>query len=284
MTFSPRISFLRVALLACALLACLAPGASAAVHWPGFGGDAGRSGAQPVDAGVAPLEQVWRRGRRPGQDLGDRRAAARNQRVAYGTSDGVVHIRRLADGGAVGGADVSNEADAFGPVGADPGENGASVSFADTSTETALGQLFVAHNEAARDRDRALRPGRRQPRAAVRRARHGRPHDRVVAASRSAARRPLLRRRRRAVQGSGRRRADADASSATARTGDVNANPLASPTLLYLGVDPSRPRPGRHDRRGDSAVPRLRSRRGRRRRPRLAFGRPAARSSTPTTS
>ena len=37
----------------------------------------------------------------------------------------------------------------FGTVDADPGENRASVSFADTSTESALGQLFVAHNDGA---------------------------------------------------------------------------------------------------------------------------------------
>ena len=66
----------------------------------------------------------------------------------YGTADGVVHLRRLADGGAVGGADVGTDSGRVRhAVDADPGENGASVSFADTSTETALGQLFVAHND-----------------------------------------------------------------------------------------------------------------------------------------
>ena len=69
MTFSPRISFLRVALLACALFACLVPGASAAVHWPGFGGDAGRSGAPARRRRRAPLEPGLGPGRRRGQDL-----------------------------------------------------------------------------------------------------------------------------------------------------------------------------------------------------------------------
>ena len=148
MTFSPRIPFLRVALLACALFACLVPAAHAA-HWPGFGGDPGRSGNQPVDAGVAPLVPAW-----TAADGAVKTSVitsgGTNQRVAYGTADGTVHIRRLADGdpiGAAGGTDVGDDADVFGPVSALPGENRASVSFADSSTETTLGQLFVAHND-----------------------------------------------------------------------------------------------------------------------------------------
>jgi hypothetical protein len=70
--------------------------------------------------------------------------APSQQLVMYGTADGVVHLRRLSDAGtAVGGADVSGEPDAFGTPGGP-----ASVSFADTSTDDALGQLFVAHNDA----------------------------------------------------------------------------------------------------------------------------------------
>ena len=54
MTSSPPVSLLcRVAVLAFAVLACAVPGARAA-DWPGFGGDPGHSGAQPVDAGTAP--------------------------------------------------------------------------------------------------------------------------------------------------------------------------------------------------------------------------------------
>ena len=59
MTSSPRMSLFRFALLAGALFACLVSSAQAA-HWPGFGGDAGRSGNQPVDAGAAPLTAVWK--------------------------------------------------------------------------------------------------------------------------------------------------------------------------------------------------------------------------------
>jgi hypothetical protein len=145
MTSSPRMSLVRAAVLAGAIFACLVPGAQAA-HWPGFGGDAGRSGNQPVDAGGAPIDPVWKRA-----DAGVRTSTlvsggpASSQRVIYGTGDGVVHFRRLTDGAPIGGADVGNDADVFGPV----GNARASVSFADTSTEAGPGQLFVAHNEGA---------------------------------------------------------------------------------------------------------------------------------------
>ena len=252
MTFSPRIPFLRVALLACALFACLVPAAHAA-HWPGFGGDPGRSGNQPVDAGVAPLVPAW-----TAADGAVKTSVitsgGTNQRVAYGTADGTVHIRRLADGdpiGAAGGTDVGDDADVFGPVSALPGENRASVSFADSSTETTLGQLFVAHNDGAGIEIAHFDLGGRQPRAGVPGAGDGRHDDRVLAA-RHARRRPLLRGGGRAVQGPGHRRADAGASfGAPASTGDVDANPVASPALAYLDVvataDPARP--DRHDRR-----------------------------------
>ncbi|MDP9135659.1 MAG: hypothetical protein M3N56_12640, partial [Actinomycetota bacterium] len=60
MTIPPRLSLRRIALLAGALLACAAPSAHA-VHWPGYGGDPGRSGNQPVDAGTTDLTPVWER-------------------------------------------------------------------------------------------------------------------------------------------------------------------------------------------------------------------------------
>jgi hypothetical protein len=146
MTFSPRLII--AALLAAALFACCVPQARAAVHWPGFGGDAGRSGNQPLDAGAAPVAPVWK------QDDGVIRTSplisggpAAQQRVMYGTEDGVVHLRRLSDGSAVGAADIGSADEVFGTQNTDPGEDG-SVSFVDTSTESALGQLFVVHNEA----------------------------------------------------------------------------------------------------------------------------------------
>ena len=69
--------------------------------------------------------------------------------MIYGTADGFVHLRRLTDGTPVGGADVGDDADVFGPVRA-AGDNRASVSFADTSTDSGPGRLFAAHNEGAR--------------------------------------------------------------------------------------------------------------------------------------
>ncbi len=133
MTSSPRMSLVRFALLAGVLFACLAPAASAA-QWPGYGGDAGRSGAQPVDAGAAPVTAAWKR-------AGNVRTPmlVSGGRVIYGTADGVVHFRRLSDGAPVGGADVGDDADVFGPA----GNARASVGFVET------GQLFVAHNQGA---------------------------------------------------------------------------------------------------------------------------------------
>jgi hypothetical protein len=51
-------SLVRAALLACALSACAAAPAGAVVRWSGLGGDAGRSGAQPLGAGSAPVTAV----------------------------------------------------------------------------------------------------------------------------------------------------------------------------------------------------------------------------------
>src|SRR3954469_19240002 len=98
MTTSPRVSPpLRAAVLACALFACLVPAASA-THWPGFGGDPGRSGNQPVDPGVAPIEPVWKQTDGPVRTaIVTSGGAPSAQRVMYGTADGVVHLRRLAD-------------------------------------------------------------------------------------------------------------------------------------------------------------------------------------------
>jgi outer membrane protein assembly factor BamB len=135
MTFSPRIPFKRAALLACALFACAVPAADAA-PWTGFGGDAGRSGNQPVDAGGLPVTFAWER-----TGTGDRNVKTSmlmtDDRVVYGTDNGVVHFRRLSDGSPVGGADVSAEPAAFGPP-------GASVGLAGTST-----RVFAAHNDAS---------------------------------------------------------------------------------------------------------------------------------------
>ncbi|MDQ3947160.1 MAG: hypothetical protein M3357_18785 [Actinomycetota bacterium] len=145
---------------AVALVAVLAataawPGPAAGDRWSFFGGDAGRSGHQPVSGGVAPAEPVWgvpetpnvvtsvlTTGGPPGQ-----------ARVIYGTGDrrtpegdivgGRVHIRTLLGGVPVTppeGIKVSDEADAF-------GDGFGTVGFADTSTDGALGQAWLVFND-----------------------------------------------------------------------------------------------------------------------------------------
>ncbi|MGH9284788.1 MAG: hypothetical protein ACRD0M_03810, partial [Acidimicrobiales bacterium] len=138
-----------VAAVAAALVA-VAPGA-AAVHWPFFGGDAGRSGNQPVDEGSGPLGLVWAatgagEGEVVTSIITTAGGLAGAQRVAWGTADGRVHLRTLLGGAEVGppgGVKVSDEVNPFGD-----GILG-SASPADSSTATALGQLFVVHNDAA---------------------------------------------------------------------------------------------------------------------------------------
>ncbi|MGH8990748.1 MAG: hypothetical protein ACRDZ7_04390, partial [Acidimicrobiia bacterium] len=139
------------------VLAALAafPGPAAGDRWSFFGGDAGRSGHQPADGGVAPAEPVWgapdspevitsvlTTGGPPGEE-----------RIIYGTGDhrtpegdivgGRVHVRRLLGGVPVTppeGIKVSDEVDAF-------GDGFGSVGFADTSTDTALGQAWIVFND-----------------------------------------------------------------------------------------------------------------------------------------
>jgi hypothetical protein len=131
------------------------PGPAAGEQWSFFGGDAGRSGYQPLNEGAAPLEPVWGAPDSPdvltsvlttGGPTGD-------ARVIYGTGDrrtpegdivgGRVHVRTLLGGVPVTppeGIKVSDETDAF-------GDGFGSISFADTSTNTALGQAWIVFND-----------------------------------------------------------------------------------------------------------------------------------------
>jgi hypothetical protein len=66
-----------------------------------------------------------------------------SEQLVFGTAYGRVHLRRLLDGRPVGppeGIDVSDEPDAFSST---PGGG-----FTETSTPAALGQVYVAHNDA----------------------------------------------------------------------------------------------------------------------------------------
>lgn len=128
------------------LLAGLMATTGHAVHWPAFGGDLGRSGAQPVDVGGLPVTFRHEVGEGPVKtSVVASAGAAEVQRFAYGTTDGRLVVRRVVDGGVVGpaaGTDLSDDANAFG----DPATR-ASVTPVETSTATGLGQVFAVHND-----------------------------------------------------------------------------------------------------------------------------------------
>ena len=117
---------------------------AAAAHWPGYGGDAGRSGNQAVSAGTPPVRALYSKA--GGVDQGVRTSIlttagdVRTQRFAYGTADHV-HLRMLESGAPVGPAagiavdDGAADADTFG------------VGLVDTSTSGGPGQLLAVHND-----------------------------------------------------------------------------------------------------------------------------------------
>lgn len=143
---------------AAAVLALPAP--AGAIHWPFFGGDHGRSGYQPVGEGQAPLVTLYEK-TQPSErsvrtSIVTTTGSAQTviQRMAYGTADGRVHVQELPNGAPVGpeeGIDIDDgagDADVFG--------NRGSVSFADTSGAPTpgnfeLGQIFAAHNDDNQD-------------------------------------------------------------------------------------------------------------------------------------
>lgn len=139
-----------------------------AVHWPFFGGDNGRSGYQPVGEGKAPVRFLYSKtgtfDRFIKTSVLTTTGTPASQRVIYGTvnpqeamtgvsavANGRVHLRLLGSGVAVGSEqgvlidDGNADADVFGPGAAAP--EPASVSFADTSGATGLGQIFAVHND-----------------------------------------------------------------------------------------------------------------------------------------
>ncbi len=143
-------------------------GSAQAVHWPFFGGDNGRSGYQPVGEGTAPLTFRYARTGATDQFLKTSILTSTGvpsaQRVIYGTvnpqevtsnaaanANGRVHLRLLDTGAPVGpeeGVKIDDgqaDADVFGPGAAAPAPS--SVSFVDTSGATGLGQVFAVHND-----------------------------------------------------------------------------------------------------------------------------------------
>jgi Ca2+-binding RTX toxin-like protein len=130
------------------------PATAAAAHWPAFGGDAGRSGNQPVSAGTPPVRALYSSAEAGDQNVRTSILATGGavgvQRFAYGTPDHV-HLRVLQSGAPVGpasGVDVDDgaaDADTFGPGPGAPAP--ASVGLVDSSTPGGLGQLFAVHND-----------------------------------------------------------------------------------------------------------------------------------------
>jgi hypothetical protein len=138
-------------LSATVVLSASAAVAAEAAHWPFFGGDAGRSGYQPVNEGIAPVSFRYARPD-TGVVTSPITTAGSPQRVAYGTSNGRVFLRQLTDGAGVGPAGSGIDIDE--PTVDDPntftGLANGSVAFASTSGP-GLGQLYVVHNDDNQD-------------------------------------------------------------------------------------------------------------------------------------
>ncbi len=130
--------------------ALLAAGAAEASQWPTFGGDFGRSGYQGGGEGRAPIRAAYakaeesERGVRTSIVTSSGQPA--NQRLAYGTANGRLHVQVLESGAPVGpeeGAlldDGDPDADVF------TGQGG-SVGLVDSSGPGGLGQIFAVHND-----------------------------------------------------------------------------------------------------------------------------------------
>ncbi|HEU0024681.1 MAG TPA: hypothetical protein VFQ12_08625 [Thermoleophilaceae bacterium] len=136
-------------ILLAATLLLAAPATAAAVHWPHAGGDAGRSGNQPVGDGTPPVRALYAKteavDRNVQTAIVTTSGAAGLQRFAYGTADGRIHVRLLASGAAIGpaGGIVIDDGEADADVLGAPGATG----LVDTSGSGGLGQLLVVHND-----------------------------------------------------------------------------------------------------------------------------------------
>ena len=118
-----------------------------AVHWPYFGGENGRSGYQPVGEGFPPLTFRYSKTDASDQNIVTSPLTSTGpQVIVYATANGNVHVQALLSGAPVGpesGVDVDDgapDADAF-------TGNGGSVTPVETSPAGALGQVFAVHND-----------------------------------------------------------------------------------------------------------------------------------------
>ncbi len=153
-----------LAVVTAGIVALVVAPVTEAVHWPFFGGDSGRSGYQPVDEGSVPVTAVYAKTAPTEQfvksSIITSAGSPATQRLIFGTRDGFVNLQVLGSGAPVGPATPSGAAEAgvkvdegapdldvFGTRSAVPGENGSSVSFVDTSSAAGLGQVFAVHND-----------------------------------------------------------------------------------------------------------------------------------------
>jgi len=141
---------------ALALTAFFALAVSAsAVHWPFFGGDNGRSGYQPVGEGTTPVAFAYGKTAPSEQNVQTSiitSTGGANSQLIYGTANGRVHVQTLTTGAAVGSEDGVDIDDATDDPDVFTGQKG-SVTFAETSGPSGLGQVFALHND-----DRAAGP------------------------------------------------------------------------------------------------------------------------------
>jgi hypothetical protein len=150
-------------MLALAAFSALAAAATAA-HWPQFGGDAGRSGYQPLATTGLPVLSEWSKTAGTEQPVRTSIVVTAGntiarQRVVYGTqgadqtAGGRIHLQKLIDGAPVGAEQGVNldqggtfDGDTFGAI-----ADNESVSPVDTSSGSAFGNIFAVHNDDNQD-------------------------------------------------------------------------------------------------------------------------------------
>ena len=123
---------------------------ASAASWS-VGGDQGRSGHQPLGAGLPPFEPMWAAGIPGGGRIAtpllitNKGLGPRAPRLVFGTEDGVIHLRDLYSGEVVGpreGVHISNSHVPYSFSGF-----GGHVGLLETSTEGQHGQIFVVYND-----------------------------------------------------------------------------------------------------------------------------------------
>lgn len=129
------------------LLPTAFPAAAGASSWPAAGGGPARTAAQEIQPGDLPVTVAWsfESATLATPAIVTGAADPFGQRVAYGTTDGRVHLRSLATGAEIGpaggtlvaDATVTDSLDAF----ASP--------FVSSSTDTEAGLLYVVHDDGS---------------------------------------------------------------------------------------------------------------------------------------